>query len=161
MNTKAQTFSHLAAVLAFSAALALPAHAQQPQTKLVSVLDEATIQAAWCSAVFLEESLWYEDGPDFDYYDGLSVELEGVAAVGLEEAGLRDVEREELWGIFDEAAYDLAGTDEEGYIAELEACEAAFGTPEETDAASEDDDVPGAETEDEPAPETGADGAED
>ena len=50
--------------------------AAQPQTKLVQDLPKSLVQAIWCSALFFEESYYYDDGSDdMMHYEDLAFDL--------------------------------------------------------------------------------------
>lgn len=100
----------------------------QPQTKLVSGLDKATIQAIWCSALLFEESYYHEtDSEEAIRYETLAFDLGAdIDAMLMEDNGLRQVEVDEMWTVFDGAAYDLASSDEENFLAQLEMCETNY-----------------------------------
>src|SRR5690606_13168960 len=99
----------------------------QPQTKLTNNLPKATIDAIWCSALFLEESYyWDEESDDAIYYEDMAYDLgDGLDEV-MDDFGLPDAESEEIWAVFDEAAADYALDDEDAYLAELDACDEAY-----------------------------------
>lgn len=117
------------AVWAVALMLALGAGAAQaqPVTKLTQGLGKATIGDLWCSALFYEESFWHDD-PDISYYyDDLSLELEDLTLDALEDAGLGERERNELWQVYFDAAMELAEGQEDSFLSQLDACEAMHG----------------------------------
>jgi hypothetical protein len=117
-----------APVIIAALTLASPAaFAQMPETKLARNLSEATVNAVWCSALMLEESYYYEEASeDAIYWEDMAYDLGEDLDEVMGEAGLPMVESEEIWAIFDSAAEDYAATDEDAYMAELEACEDAY-----------------------------------
>lgn len=102
----------------------------QPQTKLVQDLPKSLIQAIWCSALFFEESYYYEEGSeDAAHYEDLAFDLGAdIDTVLLEDHGLRQEEVDEIWSVFDGGAYDLTMEDDESFLAQLELCEANYDT---------------------------------
>lgn len=124
-------FAKSALPLAFAAVLLTggPGLAQ-PQTKLVSELDKALVNAIWCSSLFFEESYYYdEDSEDAIYYEDLAFDLgDAIDDILLADHGMREEEVDEIWSIFDDAALDLAIDDEDRFLAQLEACETHFDT---------------------------------
>ena len=112
--------------LAFGVVLACAGSAiAQPQTKLVNGLDKAMIQAIWCSALFFEESYYHEtESEDALRYEDLAFDLGAdIDTILLDEHGMRQEEVDEIWSIFDSAAYDLAEVDDEGFLTQVETCE--------------------------------------
>lgn len=105
------------------------AHAQ-PQTKLTTGLGKSLIEAIWCSALLLEESYIYDDGSeDALHYEDLAFDLgEEIDALLTDEHGLRQVEVDEIWAVFDDEAYMLAGENEDRFLTELAACENNYET---------------------------------
>lgn len=100
----------------------------QPQTKLVSDLNKATIQAIWCSALFFEESYYHEtESEEALHYEDLAFDLGAdLDTILLEDHGMRQAEVDEIWSVFDSAAYDLAEADDEGFLAQVEICESNY-----------------------------------
>lgn len=100
----------------------------QPESKLVSRLDKAMVQAIWCSSLLFEESYYHETGSDeASRYEDLAFELgDAIDAMLLDEHGMRQAEVDEIWSMFDAGAYDLAEADEESFLAQLEICENNF-----------------------------------
>ncbi|AEQ51523.1 hypothetical protein [Pelagibacterium halotolerans] len=100
----------------------------QPQTKLVQDLPKSLIQAIWCSALFFEESYYYDEGSeDMAHYEDLAFDLGAdIDTVLLEDHGLRQEEVDEIWSVFDSGAYDLTMEDDESFLAQLELCESAY-----------------------------------
>ncbi len=110
-----------------AALMGAPAALAQPETKLTRNLSQATINAIWCSALFLEESYyWDEDSDEAAHYEDIAYDLGADLDVVMGEMGLPTAESEEVWVIFDEAAATYAAEDEEGFLAKLEACEMAY-----------------------------------
>lgn len=107
--------------------MATPVALAQPQTKLTNNLPKATIDAIWCSALFLEESYYWDEGSDDAiYYEDMAYDLgDGLDEV-MDDFGLPGAESEEIWTVFDEAAADYALDDEDAYLAELDACDEAY-----------------------------------
>ncbi|WP_196258411.1 hypothetical protein [Pelagibacterium limicola] len=104
-----------------------PAALAQPQTKLTGGLSSNTIKAIWCSALFLEESYYWDEGSDeATHYEDMAYELGADLDDVMAEVGLPQAESEEIWAIFDEAAAEFAETDEDGYLGELEICETTY-----------------------------------
>lgn len=99
--------------------------AAQPQTKLVQDLPKNLIQAIWCSALFFEESYYYEEGSDdAAHYEDMAFDLGAeIDTMLLEEHELRQEEVDEIWSLFDGGAYDLTMEDDESFLAQLELCE--------------------------------------
>lgn len=115
------------AAMAGALLLGMPAAYAQPATKLTTNLSEATIGAIWCSALFLEESYYYDEGSDDAvHYEDMAYDLGEQLDDVMREAGLPTAESEEVWAIFDDAAADFALDDEAGYFVELDACEEAY-----------------------------------
>lgn len=100
----------------------------QPQTKLVRDLPKSLIQAIWCSALFFEESFYYEEGSDdATHYEDLAFDLGAdIDAALMDDHGLRQEEVDEIWSLFDSDAYDLTIEDDERFLAQLELCEANY-----------------------------------
>jgi hypothetical protein len=100
----------------------------QPQTKLVQDLPKSLIQAIWCSALFFEESYYYDEGSeDMLHYEDLAFDLGAdIDDVLLEDHGLRQEEVDEIWSVFDAGAYDLNREDDESFLAQLELCESNY-----------------------------------
>ena len=116
----------LAAGLALVAGLAGTA-AAQPTAKGY-LLNDTMRQTLWCSAILYEESFWYEpDNPWSVYYDELSWALDETVYANLIKAGATDIQYDDLWTLFDGEAYMLSSDDEEGFLAEVIACEDEFG----------------------------------
>lgn len=115
----------LAVVAAFSAGSSAFA---QPQTKLTTGLSKSLIQAIWCSSVLLEESFIYDEGSeDAVHYESLAFELGDEVDVLLkDEHNLRQAEVDELWALFDDEAYWLAGDNEDRFMTELRSCETSY-----------------------------------
>lgn len=117
----------LLAALAVSFALAGTAQAQ-PVTKLTANLDAETREQIWCSAVFFEESYWYEDDSDWGvYYDNLAFELDAMVMDTLDGMGMPIEEQDEIWDVYDSEAFELAEGDENGFLAQLNTCEEIYG----------------------------------
>ncbi|WP_338606740.1 hypothetical protein V6617_09450 [Pelagibacterium nitratireducens] len=102
--------------------------AAQPQTKLVQDLPKSLVQAIWCSALFFEESYYYDDGSDdMMHYEDLAFDLGAdIDTVLLEDHGFRQEEVDEIWSVFDAGAYDLTMEDDESFLAQLELCESNY-----------------------------------
>ncbi|WMT88749.1 hypothetical protein NO932_09135 [Pelagibacterium sp. 26DY04] len=99
----------------------------QPQTKLVNGLDKAMIQAIWCSALFFEESYYHEAESDEALrYEDLAFDLGADIDTLLLDHGMRQEEVDEIWSIFDSAAYDLAEMDDESFLVQVETCESNY-----------------------------------
>lgn len=114
------------AALAMALALAGPA-AAQPALKLPVWLSGDVTGIMWCSAVFYEESFYWDEDPEVGrWYDELSIELEDQAETQLEREGRSRDQIDDLWEALDNTAEDLAARDEDGYFAELENCETQF-----------------------------------
>lgn len=117
----------LVAAILVSATLIGSAQAQ-PVTKLTSKLDAATLEQLWCSAVFFEESYWYDDDAEWGvYYEDLAFELDDMVMGAFEGLGMPVDEQDEIWDIYDSEAYDLAEADEGAFLAQRTACETKFG----------------------------------
>lgn len=115
------------AVMAGGLLLGSPAAYGQPVTKLTANLSPATIDAIWCSALFLEEAYYWDEGSqDALHYEDMAYDLGERLDEVMREAGLPTAEGEEIWAIFDEAAADFALDDETSYLVELDACEEAY-----------------------------------
>jgi hypothetical protein len=100
----------------------------QPQTKLVQHLDKAMIQAIWCSALFFEESYYHDSESDEAYhYEDLAFDLGAeIDTLLLDEHEMQQAEVDEIWSIFDSAAYDLAEADDTGFLTQVETCESNY-----------------------------------
>ena len=116
---------------AFATAMVLAAAGTaqaQPQHKLVRDLDKGTIQAIWCSSLFFEESYYHESGGrDATRYEDMAFEL-GADLDGelIDTYGLRQEEVDEIWSVFDSAAYDMAELNDETFLEQVEACESGY-----------------------------------
>lgn len=116
-------------VLAATVALALSTNASaQPATKLTSGLDAETVKMLWCSAVFFEESYWYEEDNEWStYYDDLSWSLEYRVSEFMDMAGLGEAEQDEIWDLYDTEAADIAENDEDRFLGMRNDCEDEYG----------------------------------
>lgn len=107
--------------------LAAPAAFAQPETKLTTNLSRVTINAIWCSALFLEESYYWDEGSDDQTrYEDMAYDIGAQLDDIMGAAGIPYVESEEIWSIFDAAANDFAYENESAFFDELDACEAAY-----------------------------------
>ncbi|WP_417581701.1 hypothetical protein [Pelagibacterium sp.] len=100
----------------------------QPQTKLVQDLPKGLIQAIWCSSLFFEESYYYEEtSEDAEYYSDLAFDLgDDIDDLLRGRYDLPQAEIDEIWAVFDGGAFDLTNEDDDGFLAQLEMCEANY-----------------------------------
>lgn len=103
------------------------AYAQLPDTKLTRRLSQNTVDAIWCSSLFLEESYYYDEGSDDSlYWEDMAYDLGDELDDVMREAGLPEAESEEIWAIFDDHAAEFAMSDEGAYLQAVEACDDAI-----------------------------------
>lgn len=115
------------AAMAGALLFGMPAAYGQPVTKLTTNLSQTTIDAIWCSALFLEEAYYWEEGSeDAVHYEGIAYDLGEQLDDVMREAGLPTAESEEVWEIFDAAAADFSLDDQDGFFEQLDHCEAAY-----------------------------------
>lgn len=115
--------------LAISGLLVSGGAQAQPETKLASALDAKARHILWCSAVFYEEALWYdEDDAWSTYYAALGDNLGWRSDTALRDTALSAAEHDELWRIYDAGAAALAENDEDAFFGAIAVCEADFST---------------------------------